>query len=111
MCFRVCFFLIQSIKLQSTVCRTLEKAPYHFAATQLKLGTAYVMIAETENMSENYMLGTKAFDEALSVFTEENYPESDEGLAMFRECCVGWGEAITLLKVYLEKDINYKLKF
>lgn len=38
---------------------------------------------------------------------EFGYPKSDEGFASMLECASGWGEAVTLLKFYLEHGIVY----
>ena len=40
--------------------------------------------------------------------TETGYPDTPEGRAMALECAAGWGEALTLLKFYLEYGIVYK---
>lgn len=39
---------------------------------------------------------------------EYGYPNNDEGIKNILECAAGWGEAITLLKFYLEHGIVYK---
>ena len=39
--------------------------------------------------------------------TEEGYTNDSKGRAMALECAAGWGEAITLLKFYLEHGIIY----
>lgn len=39
---------------------------------------------------------------------EKGYEYSDEGVKRCLDCATGWGEAITLLKVYLEHGISYK---
>ncbi len=43
--------------------------------------------------------------------TETGYPDSNEGCAMLVDCSTGWGEALTLLKFYLEKNISTKGDF
>ncbi|MFH2037310.1 MAG: SRPBCC domain-containing protein [Candidatus Zixiibacteriota bacterium] len=39
--------------------------------------------------------------------TEDGYDDSDKDRAAILECASGWGEAITLLKFYLEHGIAY----
>jgi uncharacterized protein YndB with AHSA1/START domain len=39
--------------------------------------------------------------------TEEGYENTPPGRAMALECASGWGEAITLLKFYIEHGITY----
>lgn len=39
--------------------------------------------------------------------TEEGYYNTPEGRAMMLECASGWGEALTLLKFYLEHGVTY----
>ncbi len=41
------------------------------------------------------------------TLTEEGYENTAEGRAMILECASGWGEAITLLKFYIEHGITY----
>lgn len=36
------------------------------------------------------------------TLTETNYPDTPKGRATILDCACGWGEALTLLKVYLE---------
>jgi uncharacterized protein YndB with AHSA1/START domain len=38
---------------------------------------------------------------------EHGYPDSPEGWAGFGECSTGWGEALTLLKFYVEHGTRY----
>ena len=38
---------------------------------------------------------------------EFDYPNSDQGLENILECAAGWGEALTLLKFYLELGVVY----
>ncbi len=38
---------------------------------------------------------------------EYGYPDSSEGLKNLLECASGWGEALALLKFYLEQGIVY----
>ncbi len=40
--------------------------------------------------------------------TETGYPDTPEGRAMALECAAGWGEALTLLKFYLEHGVVYR---
>jgi len=37
---------------------------------------------------------------------ETGIPETEDGLARFAECSVGWGEALTLLRCYAEHGIR-----
>ena len=39
--------------------------------------------------------------------TEEGYPDTPDGRAMILECASGWGEALALLKFYLERGVVY----
>jgi uncharacterized protein YndB with AHSA1/START domain len=39
--------------------------------------------------------------------TESGHPNTDRGRAMIVECAAGWGEAVTLLKFYLEHGVIY----
>lgn len=39
--------------------------------------------------------------------TEVGYPNTSEGRDMMLECASGWGEALTLLKFYLEFNVIY----
>ena len=41
------------------------------------------------------------------TLTEEGYKNTPEGRAMIVECASGWGEAMTLLKFYIEHGIVY----
>ena len=38
---------------------------------------------------------------------ESGYENSDEGRAGFVSCCAGWGEALALLKFYVEHGVTY----
>ncbi len=38
---------------------------------------------------------------------EHGYPDTPEGWTSSTECAVGWGEALTLLKVYVEHGVQY----
>jgi uncharacterized protein YndB with AHSA1/START domain len=38
---------------------------------------------------------------------EHGYPDTPEGWAGYADCSTGWGEALTLLKMYVEHDIRY----
>lgn len=53
----------------------------------------------------------KAQDNATVVtVTEDGYPNTAEGRAMILECASGWGEALTLLKFFLEHGVTYNQK-
>ena len=41
------------------------------------------------------------------TLSEEGYEDTPNGLAMMLECASGWGEAVTLLKYYIEHGIVY----
>jgi len=43
------------------------------------------------------------------TLTEDGYRDTPEDRAMIMECASGWGEAITLLKFYIEHGIVYGL--
>ena len=38
---------------------------------------------------------------------ESGYEDSDRGRAGFVSCCAGWGEALALLKFYVERGVTY----
>jgi uncharacterized protein YndB with AHSA1/START domain len=42
------------------------------------------------------------------ALTEDGYEDTLEGRAMILECASGWGEALTLLKFYIEHGIVYE---
>ena len=48
-----------------------------------------------------------AFGGSVVKLRECGYPDTREGRAMILECAAGWGEALTLLKFYLEHGIVY----
>jgi uncharacterized protein YndB with AHSA1/START domain len=39
---------------------------------------------------------------------EHGYPLTADGLRAYRECAVGWGEALTLLKFWVEHGLRYE---
>ena len=41
------------------------------------------------------------------TLTEDGYKDNPEARAMIMECASGWGEALTLLKFYMEHGITY----
>ncbi|UCC81415.1 MAG: hypothetical protein JSW64_01160 [Candidatus Zixiibacteriota bacterium] len=41
------------------------------------------------------------------TLTESGYPDTSEARAMILECACCWGEALTLLKFYLEHGVVY----
>ncbi|MCC3357162.1 SRPBCC family protein [Bacillus sp. REN16] len=47
-------------------------------------------------------------DGTLVVLNETGYTNSDKDVKACIGCAVGWGEALTLLKIYLEHGIVYK---
>lgn len=47
-------------------------------------------------------------DGTLVVLNETGFTDSEEDLKACIGCAVGWGEALTLLKIYLEYGIVYK---
>lgn len=50
----------------------------------------------------------KEVDEGTIVrVIDEGYPDSLEGLELFMDCAAGWGEALTLLKFYVEHGVSY----
>jgi uncharacterized protein YndB with AHSA1/START domain len=44
---------------------------------------------------------------SVVTLTEDGYKNTPEGRAMMLECASGWGEAVTLLKFYMEHGITY----
>ena len=51
---------------------------------------------------------TGEHDGTVVTLTERGYKDTPESRAMMLECASGWGEALTLLKFYIEKGIVYK---
>ncbi|MEH7226685.1 SRPBCC domain-containing protein [Bacillus sp. JJ1566] len=47
-------------------------------------------------------------DGTLVVLNETGYTNSEKDIKACIGCAVGWGEALTLLKIYLEHGIVYK---
>ena len=47
-------------------------------------------------------------DGTLVVFKETGYSNSENDIKASLNCAVGWGETLTLLKVYLEEGLVYK---
>jgi uncharacterized protein YndB with AHSA1/START domain len=43
----------------------------------------------------------------LVEIKESGYPQTQSGWEVFVECATGWGEALTLLKIYCEHGITY----
>jgi len=50
---------------------------------------------------------TEADDGTVLTLHEEGYRDTPDSLAMMLECASGWGEAVTLLKFYIEHGIVY----
>ncbi len=50
---------------------------------------------------------TSEFGGTTIYLKEFGYPHTDEGIASLLSCAAGWGEAMTLLKFYLEHGIVY----
>ncbi|MBU0982919.1 MAG: SRPBCC domain-containing protein [candidate division Zixibacteria bacterium] len=50
---------------------------------------------------------TSEFGGTVIRSTESGYPDTTEGRDHLLECAAGWGEALTLLKFYLEHGITY----
>ena len=65
----------------------------HYAMTQNNLGSAYRRLAEVEAKAENCKKGIKAYEEALKVFTKEEFPEVypvvERNLRTTRAFCYG----------------------
>lgn len=49
-------------------------------------------------------------DGIIITLREEGYAKTNEGIRRCIDCSVGWGEALTLLKVFLEHGISYNEK-
>ncbi|MEK4246878.1 SRPBCC domain-containing protein [Psychrobacillus sp. FSL K6-2684] len=60
------------------------------------------MVTTVEFKLEPYQEGT------LIMLKEMGYSNSDKDIKACINCAVGWGEAMTLLKIYLEEGIVYK---
>ena len=39
---------------------------------------------------------------------DSGYPDTEDGRRWHMDCATGWGEALTLLKFYLEKGLSYR---
>ena len=50
---------------------------------------------------------TPKFGGTVLHLTEDGYDDTPEDRAMILECASGWGEAVTLLKFYIEHGIVY----
>lgn len=50
---------------------------------------------------------SKTDNGSVLTLTEDGYKDTPEGRAMILECAAGWGEAVTLLKFYIEHGIVY----
>jgi len=61
----------------------------------------------TENPSIVTFELTGKFGGTVVKVTEEGYPNTSQGRASMLSCASGWGEAVTLLKFYLEHGIVY----
>lgn len=48
------------------------------------------------------------YNGTVMTVKEYGYPNTDDGLRNQLECASGWGEAVTLLKFYLEHNVTYK---
>lgn len=46
-------------------------------------------------------------DGTLVRLREHGYPDTPEGLAAMLDCAAGWGEALTLMKFYVEHGLTY----
>ncbi len=46
-------------------------------------------------------------DGTVVEVTETGYPDTPEGRMQFVDCATGWGEALTLLKMWLEHGVRY----
>jgi len=51
---------------------------------------------------------SKVNNGTLLKLKESGYQNSDQGISRCLDCAVGWGEAITLLKIYCQHQISYK---
>jgi tetratricopeptide (TPR) repeat protein len=52
-----------------------------YAMTQNNLGNAYTTLAQVEEKEENYKKAITAYEEALKVFTKEEFPELNKSVA------------------------------
>ena len=50
---------------------------------------------------------TDKFGGTVVDLTEDGYFDTPDDRAMILECAAGWGEALTLLKFYIEKQLVY----
>ena len=46
-------------------------------------------------------------DGVILELEEDGYPDTPEGRAGLMDCATGWGEAITLIKFFLEHGVRY----
>ena len=47
-------------------------------------------------------------DGVVLQVTENNYADTKEGHEALIECATGWGEALSLVRIYAEKGIHFK---
>lgn len=52
----------------------------------------------------------ETYEGTVVSLSENGYARTNEGIRRCIDCSVGWGEALTLLKVYLEHGISYNVK-
>ena len=64
----------------------------------------------SDHYTSVYFTFSELNDGIIISLRESGYQKSDEGIRRCIDCSVGWGEALTLLKVYLEHGISYNEK-
>jgi len=55
--------------------RTLDDLPMDYAETQYNLGNVYSTLAEVKDKAENCEKAVQAYQEALSIYTKEEFSE------------------------------------
>lgn len=55
----------------------------------------------------SFTIETKGAGSTVTV-EDSGYPDTPDGMLWFMDCAAGWGEALTLLKFYLEEGLSYR---
>ncbi len=76
------------------------RQPDLFAFTWHPAGEAYPVLVRIEL--------TEAHNGTMVQLMSRDFPDTERGRYMFMDCAVGWGEALTLLKFYLEYGLVYR---
>ncbi len=74
--------------------------PALFSFTWHPAGKAYPVLVRIELR--------EAYNGTMVSLISRDFPNTERGRFMFMDCAVGWGEALTLLKFYLEYGVVSK---